>query len=177
LRVNWYTAVFELIDMRSFSNLWYWIALATVWSTASHWILGVPFDMVTRARRFGGQAETDLDLIARINVNRLLFIARVSGLGLVSLASMLLTGLAILAFWYGVEIAQAVFLIALPMTIVWAMAVSTAKAIQAEDALGEALRRRLTRQRMITQLIGILSIFVTALWGMYKNLDLGPFGG
>jgi len=163
--------------MRSFSNLWYWIALATVWSTASHWILGVPFDMVTRARRFGGQAETDLDLIARINVNRLLFIARVSGLGLVSLASMLLTGLAILAFWYGVEIAQAVFLIALPMTIVWAMAVSTAKAIQAEDALGEALRRRLTRQRMITQLIGILSIFVTALWGMYKNLDLGPFGG
>ncbi|NCO21547.1 MAG: component of SufBCD complex [Rhodobacterales bacterium] len=175
--MNWYTAVFELIDMRSFSNLWYWIALATVWSTASHWILGVPFDMVTRARRFGGQAETDLDLIARINVNRLLFIARVSGLGLVSLASMLLTGLAILAFWYGVEIAQAVFLIALPMTIVWAMAVSTAKAIQAEDALGEALRRRLTRQRMITQLIGILSIFVTALWGMYKNLDLGPFGG
>ena len=175
--MTWYTAVFELIDMRSFSNLWYWIALAAVWSTTSHWVLGVPFDMVTRARRFGGQAEVDLDLIARINVNRLLYIAQVSGLGLVSLVSMLLSGLAILAFWYGVEIAQAVFLMAFPLTIIGALSVSTAKAIQIEDAMGEALRRRLSRHRMFTQLIGILSIFVTAMWGMYKNLDVGPMGG
>jgi len=175
--LTWYTAVFELIDMRSFSNLWYWIALAAVWSTTSHWVLGVPFDMVTRARRFGGQAEVDLDLIARINVNRLLYIAQVSGLGLVSLVSMLLSGLAILAFWYGVEIAQAVFLMAFPLTIIGALSVSTAKAIQIEDAMGEALRRRLSRHRMFTQLIGILSIFVTAMWGMYKNLDVGPMGG
>ena len=175
--MTWYTAVFELIDMRSFSNLWYWIALAAIWSTTSHWVLGVPFDMVTRARRFGGQAEVDLDLIARINVNRLLYIAQVSGLGLVSLVSMLLSGLAILAFWYGIEIAQAVFLIAFPLTIVGALSVSTAKTIQIEDSVGEALRRRLGRHRMFTQAIGIVSIFVTAMWGMYKNLDVGPLGG
>lgn len=175
--MNWYTAVFELIDMRSFSNLWYWIALAVVWSTASHWVLGVPYDMVTRARRYGGQAETDLDLIARINVNRVLFIAQVSGTGLVSVVSMLLSALAILAFWYGIELAQAVFLIAFPLTVIGTLSVSTAQAIAREDALGEDLRRRLGRQRMWTQLIGIVSIFVTAMWGMYKNLDVGPLGG
>ena len=175
--MTWYTAVFELIDMRSFSNLWYWIALATVWSTASHWVLGVPYDMVTRARRFGAQAEADLDAIARINVNRLLYIASVSGLGLVSLGSMLLSGLGILAFWYGIEIAQAVFLIAFPMTVVGAMSIRTAKRIKDQDAWGEDLRMFLSRHRMITQLIGILSIFVTAMWGMYKNLDVGPLGG
>ncbi|WP_108481959.1 component of SufBCD complex [Oceaniglobus ichthyenteri] len=175
--MNWYTAVFELIDMRSFSNLWYWIALATVWSTASHWVLGVPFDMVTRARRFGGQAEADLDTIARINVNRLLYIASVSGVGLVSLGSMLLSALGLLAFWYGVEFAQALFLIAFPMTGVWMLSLNTARLIAHEDALGEDLRVRLARHRMITQLIGIVSIFVTAMWGMYKNLDVGPLGG
>ena len=51
----------ELIDMRSFSNLWFWIALAVVWSSASHWILGVPIDLVYRAGRIGGQAERDLE--------------------------------------------------------------------------------------------------------------------
>ncbi len=176
-RVNWYTAVFELIDMRSFSNLWYWIALAAVWSTASHWVLGVPFDMVTRARRFGGQAQEDLEILARINVNRLMFIARVSGLGLVSLVSMLLTVLLILGFWYDVEFAQAVVLIALPLTAVGALSMSTARLIEVQGSAGEDLQRRLSRHRLVVQLIGILSIFVTAMWGMYQNLDVGPLGG
>jgi hypothetical protein len=47
--------VFEVIDMRSFSNLWYWIALAVLWSSTSHWVLGVPFDMIQRARRRAGR--------------------------------------------------------------------------------------------------------------------------
>ncbi len=55
--------------MRSFSNLWYWIALAVTWSTASHWVLGVPFDMVLRARRHGGDAERDLEDMVRVNVS------------------------------------------------------------------------------------------------------------
>jgi len=83
--VEWYQGVFELIDMRSFSNLWFWIALAVVWSSTSHWVLGVPFDMVVRARRKGGQAEEDLETIVRVNVNRMLMIARVSGLWIMGL--------------------------------------------------------------------------------------------
>ena len=48
--------------MRSFSNLWYWIALAVLWSTVSHWVLGVPFDMVQRAApATAGRRETDLE--------------------------------------------------------------------------------------------------------------------
>jgi cellobiose-specific phosphotransferase system component IIC len=98
-------------------------------------------------------------------------------LGLVSLVSMLLSALAILAFWYWVEFAQAVFLMAFPLTMIGALSLSTAKAIQIEDATGEALRHRLSRHRVYTQLIGIVSIFVTAMWGMYQNLDVGPLGG
>jgi hypothetical protein len=175
--VDWYTAVFELIDMRSFSNLWYWIALAAVWSTASHWVLGVPYDMVTRARRYGGQAQEDLELLAQVNVSRLLYIARVSGLGLVSLVSMILTGLLLLGFWYDVEFAQAVVLIALPMTAVGALSISTARLIEVQRLAGEDLQRRLSKHRILVQLIGIVSIFVTAMWGMYQNLDVGPLGG
>ena len=83
--MDWHQTLFELIDMRSFSNLWFWIALAVVWSTASHWVLGVPFDMVIRARKHGGQAEVDLEDMVRVNVNRLLYIGHVSGLWLLGL--------------------------------------------------------------------------------------------
>ncbi|MFC4671872.1 component of SufBCD complex [Seohaeicola nanhaiensis] len=171
--MNWYTSIFELIDMRSFSNLWFWIALAVFWSTTSHWVLGVPFDMVQRARRHGGQAEADLADIARVNVNRLLFIARISGLWILGFACFVLTMLALLGFWYGVEFAQALFLLAFPMSLVGLLSLSTAQQIETEESQGEQLCRRLTRHRLKVQLIGTASIFVTALWGMYQNLNVG----
>lgn len=81
--------IFELIDMRSFSNLWYWIILAVAWSSASHWVLGVPYDMVHRARRMGGQAQEDLEAMVRINCNRILYIGNLSGLWLIGFLSLI----------------------------------------------------------------------------------------
>ena len=175
--MDWYDSIFELIDMRSFSNLWFWIALAVVWSTASHWVLGVPYDMVARARRYGGQAAEDLEDLVRINTNRLLFIGNVSGLWVLGFTCFILTGLGLLGFVYRVEFAQAVFLLGFPMSLVGALNLSTARLIQGEGAQGEALWRSLTRHRTWVQAIGMVSIFVTALWGMYQNLSVGPFGG
>lgn len=174
--MNWHQLVFEVIDMRSFSNLWFWIALAVMWSSASHWVLGVPFDMVLRAKRAGAQTEIDLEDLVRINTNRLLYIGRVSGLWLLSFACFTLTGLAVTGFFYGIEFAQAVFLLLFPMSLVGLISLSTAARIQQENASGVALRKRLTRHRLYVQLIGIVSIFITALWGMYQNFHSSPLG-
>lgn len=175
--MDWYTIVFELIDMRSFSNLWYWIALAVVWSTTSHWVLGVPYDMIQRAGRHGGAAEADLEDLVRINCTRLLYIAGVSGLWLLGIVCGLLTSLAILGFWYWVEFAQAVFLLAFPMTFVGLLSLNTARIIRDNQLRGEALRSRLYRHRIATQVVGMIAIFVTALFGMYQNMAVGALGG
>ena len=175
--MDWYQTLFELIDMRSFSNLWYWIVLAVIWSTSSHWIMGVPYDMVLRARRQGGAAQEDLEDLVRIYVNRLLYIGRVSGLWLLGFGCFALTMLALLGFVYWMEFAQAVFLLALPLSLVGLLSISTARLIHVEEATGELLFRRLMRHRIYTQIIGMVSIFVTALWGMYQNLVIGPLGG
>ncbi|MEQ9693313.1 component of SufBCD complex [Shimia sp. SDUM112013] len=172
--MDWYQTVFEMIDMRSFSNLWFWIALAVMWSTASHWVLGVPFDMVLRAKRVGGQTEIDLEDLVRINTNRLLHVARVSGLWILGFACFLLAGLAVTGFVYGIEFAQAVFLLLFPMSLVGLMSLSTAARIQEEEAAGDQLRRRLTRHRFFVQVLGMVSIFVTSLWGMYQNMSSSP---
>jgi len=174
--VNWYSSIFELIDMRSFSNLWFWIALAVVWSSASHWVLGVPFDMVVRARRVGGQAAIDLQDITRVNVNRVLYVAEVSGIWILGFACFTLTTLAVLGFYYWVEFAQAVFLIGFPMSLVGLINLATARRIRWEALQGEDLAKRLTRCRVYTQIIGMISIFVTALFGMYQNLSIGVLG-
>ncbi|MBW4960960.1 component of SufBCD complex [Sulfitobacter sp. CW3] len=172
-----YQTILEVIDMRSFSNLWFWIVLAVVWSSVSHWVLGVPYDMVLRARRHGEQTQVDLEDMVRINVNRTLYITQVSGMLILTLASFVLTVLFILAVFYSVEFAQAVLFLAFPLSVVGMLNVSTAQQIYEESATGELLYKRLSRHRLYTQIIGIVSIFVTSIWGMYQNLYVGPFGG
>jgi len=113
----------------------------------------------------------------RINVNRLLFIAQVSGLWILGFACFGLTMLVLLGFVYAMEFAQAVFLLAFPLSLIGALSLSTARLIQSESATGERLRKRLTRHRLYTQIIGMVSIFITAIWGMYQNVALGPLGG
>ena len=172
--MDWTKTLFDVINLHSFSSLWFWIVLAVVWSSASHYVIGVPYDMVLRARRYGGQAQTDLEDLVRISINRLLYISTVSGMWLLGFLAFVLTVLLMLAFWYDVEFAQAVVLIALPMSLVGAMSISTARRITAELPQGEALYRRLARHRFWTQVIGMISIFVTAMYGMYQNLSVIP---
>ncbi len=163
--------------MRSFSNLWFWIALAVVWSSTSHWILGVPYDMVQRAERVGGKTEEDFEDLVRINSNRLLYIARVSGLWILGLSCAVLTALGMLGFIYSVEFAQAVFLLAFPLFFVGLISLATAARIEREALSGPELRRRMRFLRIYIQIIGMVAIFVTAMWGMYQNINLGALGG
>ncbi len=170
--LDWYRTIFDLIDLRSFSNLWYWIALAVLWSSTSHWVLGVPFDMVTRARKNGGEAAQDLHDMVGINTRRLLYIARVSGLWLIGILAFFFSILIVLGFFYRVEIAQAVFLLMAPMALVGALSLSTAQDITVRQLEGEELYRRISRHRMTVQAIGMVSIFITSLWGMWQNMQV-----
>lgn len=163
--------------MRSFSNLWFWIVLAVVWSSASHWVLGVPYDMVTRAKRKGGQAAEDLTDLLRVNTARLLYITEEAGLWIVATGTFFLTGFLVLGWLYAVEIAQALFLLGFPMAIVSILSIRTARAIRDRDADLDAVYRRLARHRLMVQAIGMVSIFFTAMWGMYVNLSIGVLGG
>ncbi|PRY95157.1 hypothetical protein BCF33_0771 [Hasllibacter halocynthiae] len=175
--MDFYARVFEVIDMRSFSNLWYWIGLAVFWSSLSYYVLGVPWDMIQRARRGGEERmAADVQDLVRVNVNRLLMIGRVSGLLALWFAAFAMTLLAILAFWYGVEFAQAVFFIAAPGAAVGVLAVNRAHRIANEQAVGEVLYRHLLHHRRTVQAIGMASIFVTAMFGMYQNLAIGAWG-
>lgn len=168
--LEWYSLILLLIDMRSFSSLWYWIALAVLWSSVSHWVLGVPFDLITRARRQGGEAEGDMATLAGINARRMLYISRNGGSWVIGIVFFLLTLLGTLAIFYQVEFAQAVLLMFAPMVLVGYLSLRLALRVEGEAGDGQVLVRLLMRHRFKVQLIGMLSTFVTALFGMFQNL-------
>lgn len=168
--------IFSLIDMRSFSNLWYWIALAVAWSSASHRVMGVPWDMVQRARRVGGEAEADFEALVRINLNRILYIGEVAGMMLVAIVCFLLTCLGVLGFAFGQEFCQALVLILFPMSLRGLFALQTARRLDRLGLKGEPLRRALALHRLGVQALGLVSIFVTAMWGMMVNMNVHLLG-
>ena len=147
-----------------------------LWSSASHWILGVPYDLVVRARRVGGQFECDLLDIVRIKVNRLLHIVEVSGLVILGLSCFFFAGLATLGFYYQIEFAQALFLLLFPLCFVMLVNISAARRLRRQEPTLEAISKTLSRCRVYTHIIGMIAILITSLWGMYRNLSGGLLG-
>ena len=92
------------------------------------------------------------------------------------LGSAALTALTVRSTLYNIEFAQALLLLVLPMCFVGALSLRTARKIRESGDLGPPLIKRLMMHRFMTQLIGVVSIFVTAMYGMYKNLYIGVIG-
>jgi hypothetical protein len=164
-RVNWTNTIFAVIDMRSFSSLWYWITVGWVWFSATHVVLGVQSDLVQRAARDGGEAMAEVAVIASANAERLVRFMDAAGIWLLVGGSFLLTSLVLLAFWYGVELAQAVVLIALPMTVVLELRTRLAQRIMTDRPGQAVLVEDLSRHRRHTQMIGMVAILATGMAG------------
>ena len=88
-----------------------------------------------------------------------------------------LTVLVLMGFVYGQEFAQALFLLGFPMSLIGLLSIFTAHRIRRDGSRGEALYKRLHRHRLVIQLVGMVSIFVTSIWGMLQNLSVGVLGG
>ena len=85
--------------------------------------------------------------------------------------------LGLLGFIYGVELCQALFLLTLPFTIINFFAQRTARLVKERDQCDQALVRRLRRHRIVTQAIGVVSIFVTAFWGIFQTISMSVLNG
>ena len=170
-------SVFSLISLRSFSSIWYWLVLAVSWSAITHNPLGVPFDMVMRARRQGGAAMQDLESMVALQLRRRQAILNATGLIMVGVTAALLSAIAILGFGYGIEIAQALTLLLVPLTLVGVMRIRLMQRLLTEGCAGEALCKRLSWHRTGVQALGLTAILVTALWGMWFNLSIRTLGG
>lgn len=170
-------SVLQLIDPGSFGSLWFWIVVALAWSAVTHSTLGVPYDMVLRARRRGGIHMADLESLIDIQLRRRSQIMQAAGGTIVLIWAAGVTLIATLGFGYGIELAQALALLALPMSLVAALRARLVGRLLARDLRGEALCKALTWHRTGVQALGLVAILATTLWGMWFNLNARALGG
>lgn len=174
--MDWQSDILEVIDFRSFQSVWYWIALATAWMLATQRVLGVPYDLVARARR-DAAARHRLELLASIVLRRRIEIMDAAGPLLIGLTSAALTACAILGFGYGIDLAQAAFLLLAPLSGLWLADQRTARRLLAQEAGRHDLAAQLRRVRRRTQAVGTVAIFLTSGWGMWRVMTTSPLAG
>jgi hypothetical protein len=133
-------------------------------------VLGVPNDMIHRARKVGAAAIGDLETLVRINTQRLLYYAREGHVAVIGVTAFILTVLVLLGFAYQIELAQALLFFFVPAVLQGLLALRSSHLIEAGEGEGDLLFRRLFRHRISIQVLGMVSIFFTGLYGMYHNL-------
>lgn len=131
--------------------------MVLVWTLVCARTLGVPHDMVLRARRVPDVADR-VDLLAHIAAERLAGLGDMIGVPVAGLVGFGLAMLAGIGFVYDIELAQAVFVLLAPLAWVALGMLRLARVVRAEGSQGEVLRRYLSNRRLWNQVIAILSM-------------------
>lgn len=161
----------QLLDLRSFPSLWYWLFMAVTWIVVIGRPLGVPYDMVEDAR-YDMQVQADTVTMARINARR--FVRMMDARVMPLFVFTLLGGVGVLAFGYGVGFAQAVSFIAWPLVWVFVLAVRAAGRVD-RTADPQAILRVLRWHRYIILAIASVCMVFSLLWGTVHNIMNYPF--
>jgi hypothetical protein len=170
--LDWSDTIARVIEFRTFASIWYWFAVIVSWAVASHWLIGVPFDLLFRARKCPPQELADVEAIVDVNVRRFTFMSDILAPIMMGLVMFILAALLMAGFYYGSELAQGLFDLAAPLSLVGFLNMRLAFQLRDAPLRGEQLIKRLFSLRIWTQAIGMVAIFFTAMYGMYYNLDL-----
>lgn len=174
--LNLLSLIASQIDHRSFSSLWYWIVIALIWAGLTRSAMGVPYDLMARARRLGGAPQADVEALARIHAERMVFYWSRGKVFQVGFLGFVLSGLLVLAVGFQFEFAQAVLFLLLPLVLISANSLRVAQRVLGDDGRGDALHKLIFRHRFVVQIVGFTFIFLTAIFGFVHNLTVGFYG-
>ena len=145
------------------------------WAVASNWLLGVPFDMLYRARKLGETELGDLEALVDINVRRMVEMNTVLGVAITGIVAFSLSMLVLLSLFYGIELAQGLLALGAPLTVIMALNMRLAHSLHAAPLRGRPLVQRLFRVRLWTQVVGMVALFFTSMFGMYSVISSQHF--
>lgn len=178
-----------LLGSRSYGSAWFWLLLLILWSQMGRSTLGVPVDLVRETWRGRGDpghpgAEILLDWLSLMLPRWRL--APGEGAFLAGLGTFVLTSLFLLGFAYGLEMAQALFFLLVPLAVraVTSLRLAARLAPLLDEArrgdltIGDAAQRAaamMRRHRMTMTAVTVLATVVTAFWATHWLL-MRPFG-
>jgi hypothetical protein len=164
----------DAFGIASFQTIWYWILHVVVWALVTHRTLGVPYDMILRARRLPDVAER-VELMAVIFSGRATALYKSFGVTAALLAGFLLSGLFALGFLNGLELAQAAFLLLFPLAVIGYSTLSAALRIERRQFRGTTLVQVLSRRHFWHQVVAVAALLGALTVAMARHPGLlGP---
>jgi hypothetical protein len=149
----------ETLAAASFLSIWYWVLHAVVWTLACYRTLGVPLDMLHRARG-APEIAGRVDALAQLASARIGGVHDLLGAPIAALIGFILAVLAVIGFGLAVEAAQAAFVIVLPLAVIGYSKLRLALAVRRRGMAGAELVLALARRRVWHQFIAILAMCV-----------------
>ncbi|MFV0386554.1 hypothetical protein [Paracoccus sp. (in: a-proteobacteria)] len=182
--------IISLLDSRSFGTIWYWVVLIGMWSAAGRNVIGIPTEVLSRARYARNSQPEGVAVMNLLDWLSLVLprwhLRRQEGAVFLAVSAFLLTSLAIMGFRHDLEMAQALTLLLLPFAILYWLRVLLARRLlplvmRAQDGdlpvteLAAQVIRRLTWHRRAVTLLSVVSVATTGIWGAIWSL-LHPNG-
>lgn len=154
----------------TFLSFWYWALSALLWAGVCNWTYGVPNELVTRAKRRGGQDAELFELFARRNIA---MISRAMDRGAAPWGAMVAFVLALLmtfAVRNNSEAAQGALFILVPLVGLGAVAAWRLQRIAKRDASSAEVLKLFLSERFRTAIVAGLAMvaaygFTTAKHG------------
>ena len=181
----------SFLNSRSFGTIWFWIVMVGMWSAVGRHVLGVPAEILLRARQANRAGRADGDEVVTLLDWLSLTLprwmpGRGEGAVILGLSLFALSSLAILGFGYWLEMAQALTLLLTPFAALFWLRVWLARRLQPllgqaqsearplAQVAGDIIGRMVTHRRLVS-LLSVVSVAATALWGTLWML-MRPFG-
>lgn len=178
-----FDSLIGFLDSRSFGTVWYWVVVIGTWSLTGRSVIGVPAEIVSRARSAVQADEGDSPVVLHLLdwvslVVPQWQVGRREGATMLGVAAFALTSLAILGFRYRLELALASFLLLLPWSVLFWLRLGLARhlaSVLAGAGAGEeakpvaamaaAVVRRMVIHRRLVTILSMVSVALTALLG------------
>lgn len=145
------------LGISSFQGIWYWVLHIVIWTLVTQRTLGVPHDMLLRARRLPEVAQR-VECLALIYSRRITALYDALGGAAALIGGFVLSGLFAVGFMSGVELAQAAFLILFPYSVIIYSTVSTAVRIERRNYRGDTLVLILARRHFWHQVVAVAAL-------------------
>ena len=163
----------ETFAAASFQSIWYWVLHAVVWTMACTRTLGVPLDMLHRART-APEIGARVDLLAGFAAARVGGVYDLLGVPLAALAGFVVAVLSVMGFGLGIEAAQAGLVLLVPLAVIGYSKLRLALAVRRRGLAGPELVLALARRRMWHQFIAVLAMVAAIALAMASHAPRLP---
>ncbi len=153
--------------MTAHDSVWFWALVALIWLRTGARSLGAPWNMILHSLKDEATAQ---DLASLVRINSQDYVSTGHNPFLWAFITCVMTSLGLLGFGYGLEYAQAAFLLCIPIVLSWALQIRAAGRYLQARPEGQSLFRFLRNHRWALQIVTISWLFFVSLWGSVQTV-------